>query len=87
MAEHSPFLVPLLLVNFQTLKEVLASFKEMGLVKSDVDLEMIVDRTFIDRAIKEMGLTGSECSTRPRVRSRSLLALFQKRFVFLLQHA
>jgi len=42
-------------VNFETLKEDLASFKEMGLVKSDVDLEKIVDRTFIDRAIKELG--------------------------------
>ena len=42
-------------VNFETLKEDLDFFREKGMVKIDVDLNKIVDRSFIDWAIRELG--------------------------------
>ncbi len=42
-------------VNFETLQEDLDFFKAKGMVKGEIDLNKIVDRTFIDRAIKELG--------------------------------
>ncbi len=42
-------------VNFDTLKEDLDFFRSKGMVKGEIDLNTIVDRSFIERAIKELG--------------------------------